>query len=218
MQFNVKAVALGSGLAMGFLGNSHYGLEDVAVMRAIPGLTVVSPADCTEIVKVVQAVAEHKGPMYIRLTGGVNNPIVYKEDYEYKIGKAITLRDGGDLVLVCSGAMVFQSLQAAAVLAESNIQAEVVNMHTIKPLDSEKIEALVNSGKPILSVEEHTAIGGLGSAIAEFVTSLNKKVPHKIIGLEDKFGKTATYEHLLKLHGLDGNGIAKSARTFLSNL
>ena len=114
--------------------------------------------------------------------------------------------------------MVYQSLQAAAVLAESNIQAEVVNMHTIKPLDSEKIEALVNSGKPILSVEEHTVIGGLGSAIAEFVTSLNKQVPHKIIGLEDKFGKTATYEHLLKLHGLDGNGIAKSARTFLSNL
>jgi len=218
MQFNVKVVALGSGLAMGFLGNSHYGLEDIAVMRAIPNLTVVSPADCTEIFKVVEAAAKHEGPMYIRLTGGVNNPIVYEKDYEYKIGKAVKLREGDDIAIVCSGTMVYQSLQAAEILAESNIQAEVINMHTIKPLDIEKLEYIVNSGKPILSVEEHTVIGGLGSAIAEFLTSLSRHVPHKILGLEDKFGKTAKYEHLLKLHGLDENGIASSARSFLSNV
>lgn len=218
MQFNVKVVALGSGLAMGFLGNSHYGLEDVSVMRAIPGLTVVSPADCTEIVKVVQAAAHHKGPMYIRLTGGVNNPIVYKNDYKYEIGKAIKLKDGDDIAIVCSGTMVHQSLQAAAELAESNIHAEVINMHTIKPLDTAKLEALVASGKPLVSVEEHTIVGGLGSAIAEFLTTLKKHVPHKIIGLEDKFGKTAQYEHLLKLHGLNSSGIANSVRLFLDDL
>lgn len=218
MQFNVKVVALGSGLAMGFLGNSHYGLEDVSVMRAIPGLTVVSPADCTEIVKVVQAAAHHKGPMYIRLTGGVNNPIVYKNDYKYEIGKAIKLKDGDDIAIVCSGTMVHQSLQAAAELAESNIHAEVINMHTIKPLDTAKLEALVESGKPLVSVEEHTIVGGLGSAIAEFLTTLKKHVPHKIIGLEDKFGKTAQYEHLLKLHGLNSSGIANSVRLFLDDL
>ena len=218
MQFNVKVVALGSGLAMGFLGNSHYGLEDVSVMRAIPGLTVVSPADCTEIVKVVQAAAHHKGPMYIRLTGGVNNPIVYKNDYKYELGKAIKLKDGDDIAIVCSGTMVHQSLQAAAELAESNIHAEVINMHTIKPLDTAKLEALVASGKPLVSVEEHTIVGGLGSAIAEFLTTLKKYVPHKIIGLEDKFGKTAQYEHLLKLHGLNSSGIANSVRVFLDDL
>lgn len=218
MQFNVKVVALGSGLAMGFLGNSHYGLEDVSVMRAIPGLTVVSPADCTEIVKVVQAAAHHKGPMYIRLTGGVNNPIVYQNDYKYELGKAIKLKDGDDIAIVCSGTMVHQSLQAAAELAESNIHAEVINMHTIKPLDTAKLEALVASGKPLVSVEEHTIVGGLGSAIAEFLTTLKKYVPHKIIGLEDKFGKTAQYEHLLKLHGLNSSGIANSVRVFLDDL
>jgi len=218
MQFNVKVVALGSGLAMGFLGNSHYGLEDVSVMRAIPGLTVVSPADCTEIVKVVQAAAHHRGPMYIRLTGGVNNPIVYKSDYKYELGKAIKLKDGDDIAIVCSGTMVHRSLQAAAELAESNIHAEVINMHTIKPLDTAKLEALVASGKPLVSVEEHTIIGGLGSAIAEFLSTLKKHVPHKIIGLEDKFGKTAQYEHLLKLHGLNSSGIANSVRLFLGNL
>ena len=218
MQFNVKVVALGSGLAMGFLGNSHYGLEDVTVMRAIPGLTIVSPADCTEIVKVVQAAAHHKGPMYIRLTGGVNNPIVYKNDYKYEIGKAIKLKDGDDIAIVCAGTMVHQSLQAAAELAESNIHAEVINMHTIKPLDTAKLEALVSSGKPLVSVEEHTLVGGLGSAIAEFLTTLRKHVPHKIIALEDKFGKTAQYEHLLKLHGLNSSGIANSVRLFLDDL
>jgi transketolase len=218
MQFNVKVVALGSGLAMGFLGNSHYGLEDVSVMRAIPGLTIVSPADCTEIVKVVQAAAHHKGPMYIRLTGGVNNPIVYKNDYKYELGKAIKLKDGDDIAIISSGTMVHQSLQAAAELAESNIHAEVINMHTIKPLDTAKLEALVASGKPLISVEEHTIIGGLGSAIAEFLTTLKGHVPHKIIGLEDKFGKTAQYEHLLKLHGLNSSGIANSVRLFLGNL
>jgi len=216
MQFNVKVVALGSGLAMGFLGNSHYGLEDIAIMRTIPNLTIVSPADCTEIVKVVLAAADHDGPMYIRLTGGVNNPIVYLDDYEYQIGKAIKLRNGEDVAIICSGTMVAQSLEAAKILGELNIQAEIINMHTIKPLDTEKIEEIANTGKPIVSVEEHTVIGGLGSALAEQLTLIGEHGPHKIIGLADKFGKTATYDHLLRLHGLDANGISKTVLSFLS--
>ena len=214
MQFNVKVVALGSGLAMGFLGNSHIWRRH----RGYEGhsnLTVVSPADCTEIVKVVEAAAEYEGPMYIRLTGGVNNPVVYEKDYEYQIGKAIRLRDGADIAIVCSGTMVYQSLKAAEILEESSIQAEVINMHTIKPLDREKLQDIVTSGKPILSVEEHTVIGGLGSAIAEFLASSARHVPHRIHGLEDKFGKTAKYDHLLKLHGLDGGGIEFSEDFFV---
>ena len=216
MQFNVKVVALGSGLAMAFLGNSHFGLEDVAVMRTIPNLTIVSPADCTEIVKVVHAAADHEGPMYIRLTGAVNNPIVNNDDYDFQIGKAIKLMDGDDLTIIANGTMVSRSLDAAHILAQSNIRAEVVNMHTIKPLDTEFISATVDKGKPIVTVEEHTVVGGLGSAIAEYITSLNKYTRHKIIGLDDKFGKTAEYEHLLKLHSLDGEGISKTIQKFMT--
>ena len=218
MQFNVKVIALGSGLSMAFLGNSHYGLEDVAVMRTIPSLTIISPADCIEIVKVVQAAAAHEGPMYIRLTGGTNNPIVYKDDYEYEIGKAIKLRDGADVVIICSGTMVAQSIAAAKLLAESDIETEIINMHTIKPLDKGKIEEIVNSGRPIVSVEEHTVIGGLGSAIAECLSEIGIYVPHKIIGLKDQFGKTAEYNHLLGLHELDPAGISKTVKSFLSNI
>lgn len=218
MQFNVKVVALGSGLSMAFLGNSHYGLEDIAIMRTIPGITIVSPADCSEIVKTVNAAASYQGPMYIRLTGATNNPIVYDDDYEFEIGKSITLRQGSDLSIVCSGTMVAQSIAAAEILSKSDIEAEIVNMHTIKPLDKEKISKIVASGKPIVSVEEHTVIGGLGSAIAESLTELDGYIPHKIIGLEDKFGKTAQYNHLLKIHGLDSEGIAETVKSFLSKI
>ncbi len=215
MQFNVRVVALGSGLAMSFLGNSHYGLEDIAVMRTIPGLTIVSPSDCVEVVKVIQAAERYEGPMYIRLTGAVNNPIVNTTDYEYEIGKAIKLNKGDDVVIVSTGSMVAKSLDAAKILAKKGIHAEVVNMHTIKPLDVDVLEEIVNAGKPMVSVEEHTVIGGLGSAIAEHLTTLKKKIPHKIIGLKDEFGKTAEYEHLIKLHGLNGDSIARKVEFFL---
>jgi transketolase len=217
MQFNVKVVALGSGLAMSFLGNSHYGLEDIAVMRTIPGLTIVCPSDCIEVIKVVRAAAKHKGPMYIRLTGAVDNPIVNTNDYEYEIGKAIRLRKGDDIVIVSTGSMVSKSLDAAKILAKKDISVEVVNMHTIKPLDVKTLKEIVNSGKPMVSIEEHTVVGGLGSAIAEYLTTLKKKIPHKIIGLKDEFGKTAEYDHLIKLHGLDGSSIAQKVEYFMNS-
>ena len=109
MKFNVKVVALGSGLAMSFLGNSHYGLEDIAIMRTIPGLTILSPADCSEITKVVHAAAKHDGPVYIRLTGGPNNPVVFDEDYDFEIGKSRTIRKGEDIALIATGTMVAQN-------------------------------------------------------------------------------------------------------------
>ena len=209
MQFNVKVVALGSGLAMGFLGNSHYGLEDVSVMRAIPGLTVVSPADCTEIVKVVQAAAHHKGPMYIRLTGGVNNPIVYKNDYKYEIGKAIKLKDGDDIAIVCSGTMVHQSLQAAAELAESNIHAEVINMHTIKPLDANAIVKSVNKTGCVVTAEEHQLNGGLGDSVAQLL-ALTKPTPLEMVAVNDSFGESGVPAQLMEKYGLTRKEIVSS--------
>ena len=208
MRFNVKVVALGSGLAMSFLGNSHYGLEDVSVMRSIPGLCIISPADCTEIVKCVQASAEYDGPVYIRLTGATNNPIVYTEDYEFKIGKSITLREGSDISIVAAGTMVHNCLEAAKLLSKKGIESEVVNMHTIKPLDEKKLKELINKDKFIFSVEEHTVVGGLGSSIAEFMGPFNTKPPLNIFGLQDKFGPTAEHGYLIDYHGLSPQKIA----------
>ncbi len=210
MEANVKAVAIGSGLSMGFLGNSHYGLEDVAVMRTIPNVTVVSPADCSEIIKTVYAACAWKGPMYIRLTGAVNNPAVYNEDYDFEIGKAIRLREGTDVSLVACGTMVYECLEAAKILEEQKgISAAVINMHTIKPLDSAALDKAMNETKLLVSVEEHTVIGGLGGAIAEYRAELVDTPPLMIMGLSDHFGAVAEHRYLLEKYGLVGEKIAE---------
>ncbi|MEI6813877.1 MAG: transketolase C-terminal domain-containing protein [bacterium] len=208
MDLNVKAVAIGSGVSMAFLGNSHYGIEDAAIMRSIPNLTVVSPADCAEIVKTVAAAAEFEGPMYIRLTGAVNNPVVYTEDYEFEIGKAITLREGTDITIIACGTMVHESLEAAKVLETAGVSATVVNMHTIKPLDLSVIDKAVASSRLIVTVEEASIIGGLGGAVAEYKSTLKGAPPQLILGLPDHFGKTAEYRYLLEYYGLVGAKIA----------
>ena len=205
---NVKAVALGSGVAMSFLGNSHYGIEDASIMRSIPNLTVVSPADCGEIVKTVFAAAEYEGPMYIRLTGEANVPIVYKEDYNFEIGKAITLCEGSEITIIANGTMVYESLEAAKLLELDGLSATVVNMHTIKPLDTSIIDKAVASSKLIVSVEEHSVIGGLGGTIAEYKTTLGNAPPQLILGLPDKFGKVGEHRYLLEKYGLTAKDIA----------
>ncbi len=208
MQLNVKTVGLGAGLVMAQLGNSHYGIEDVAVMRSIPGITIVSPSDCTEIVKATEAVASHKGPVYLRLTGGPGNPIVYHEDYEFTIGKANMLREGKDIAIVASGTMVFQSLRAAEILEQQGISAAVVNMHTIKPLDAQCLDDL-SRYQLIVSVEEHTVIGGLGGAIAEYMATKRQRPPHLLIGIQDEFPHAGSYGYLLEQCGLTGLQIAQ---------
>lgn len=218
MNFNVKVVAIGSGLVMSFLGNSHYGIEDASVMRSIPNITVVCPADCAEIVKTVFAAAEYEGPMYIRLTGGENNPIVYNEDYEFKIGKAITLRDGTDITIVANGTMVYESLEAAKLLETQGISATVINMHTIKPLDTLTIDRAIVSSKLIVTIEEHSVVGGLGGAIAEYKTAFSNAPPQLIIGLPDSFGKVGEYKYLLDKYGLTSKLIADNIRNRIREL
>ena len=209
MNLNVKAVAIGSGVAMSFLGNSHYGLEDISVMRSIPNLTVISPADCSEIVKTVYAAANCEGPMYIRLTGGVNNPVVYQEDYNFEIGKAISVRDGEDITIISNGTMVYESLEAAELLELKGISASVINMHTIKPLDVSNLDRAFKSTKLIVTVEEHSVIGGLGGAIAEYKAKLRNSPPQLIIGLPDKFVKVGEHRYLLEKYGLTSNHISE---------
>jgi transketolase len=216
MNLPVKAVAIGSGVAMAFLGNSHYGIEDMAVMRAIPNLTVVAPADGIEIYKVLQAAMEFKGPMYIRLTGVPNNPVVYESDYPFEIGKSICLRPGSDLTIIANGTMVHESLEAAKILETHGVLAAVINMHTVKPLDQAAIEQAASHSKLIVTVEEHSVIGGLGSAVAEYKSTLPNAPPQLILGLPDEFGPTADYRYLLEKYGLVAPKIANKILSYLN--
>jgi len=216
MEMNVKAVAIGSGVSMAFLGNSHYGIEDAAVMRAIPNITVVSPADCAEIFKTVQAAAKFEGPMYIRLTGAVGNPPVYTEDYSFEIGKAVILREPTEVTFIASGSMVYESLEAANLLEQSGIKAGVMNMHTIKPLDIDAVESALRYSKVIVTVEEHSVIGGLGSAVAEYKACKLNAPPQLILGLPDKFDVTGDYRFLLDRHGLIASKISDKVLAFFN--
>jgi transketolase len=218
MNMNVKAVAIGSGVSMAFLGNSHYGIEDASVMRSIPNITVVCPADCAEIFKTVQAAAKFQGPMYIRLTGAVGNPPVYTEDYEFEIGKAITLREPAEVTLIATGSMVHETLKAAKLLEESGIKAGVINMHTIKPLDCSAIELALKCSKLIVTVEEHSVIGGLGSAVAEYKADKQHAPPQIILGLPDAFDVTGDYRFLLERHGLVASKISQSVMAKMQEL
>ena len=212
MGFNVKVVGLAAGFAMGMFGNTHYGIEDIALMRAIPGLCVLSPADCSEVVKATFAAAQYSGPVYLRLTGGMNCPVVYKNDYSFDIGKVITLKEGHTVAIISTGSMVYQSLQAAKELEHDGISASVMNMHTIKPLDIHVIDELCNKVSLIVTVEEHSIIGGLGGAIAEYLCSIRSSPRLIRIGIPDTFQKVGDYEYLLEQNGLTGPKIAERIR------
>ncbi len=215
MHANVKIIGLLSGLSMGVGGNTHFGLEDVSLMRTIPGMTVVSPADCTETVKTVEKAMDFEGPMYIRLTGVYGNPIVYKEDYDFAFGKANVLREGADTLIIASGMCVNECNRAAKVLSKEGVNPTVVDMHTIKPLDEELLHSLLKTHQNVVTVEEHTLIGGLGSAISEFITRNNYKNNLKCIGLPDKFGPVANYGYLQEYYGLNAKSIANSVLDFV---
>jgi len=197
MKSNVKVVGSGAGLIMTWSGNTHYALEDLAITRAIPGLVVLSPADAAESVKVAMAAAEYEGPVYIRLTGGLNHPMVYKEDYPFEIGKAIPLTGDGEITIFATGSMVYNSLKAAGLLKEKGISAGVVNIHTIKPLDTDCITEKNNHSVLLVSVEEHSKIGGLGGAIAEHLSSLPQSAPLLRMGIADRFSRAGDYQWLL---------------------
>ena len=194
-------VGIASGLALGTLGYTHCCIEDVGILRSIPGITIISPADSLETVKALESAVKSESPTYLRLTGSSNNPIIYNEDYEFKIGKSITLREGKDITIFCAGAMVYQSLEVAKILESKNISSKVVNMHTIKPIDKMAIEKACDSNL-IVSVEEHNVIGGLGSAIAEYKSSLKKSPKQLFLGVKDNYSKGGNYKFLLEKHRL----------------
>lgn len=210
MKRNVKLVGLGSGFAMGMFGNTHYGIEDVSIMRSIPNLTIISPADSTEVVKATEAAALFDGPVFIRLTGVMNNPIVYKDDYNYRIGEAVTVRDGSDITIIAAGTMVYNSVKAAEILAQSGISAVVIDMHTIKPLDTAAIDKACNSSKLIVTVEEHSIVGGLGGAVVEYKAAKKCAPPQLTLGVEDTFKRAGDYKYMLSQNGLLPEQLAES--------
>lgn len=212
MKFDVKVVGTGGGLSMGMSGNSHYGLEDMALMRSIPNMMVVSPADGIEIAKTMIAATQYKGPMYIRLTGTLNQPPIYKEDYNFELGKAITLKEGSEIAIIAAGTMVYEALKAAKLLELEGISARVINMHTIKPLDTAIIDKALDETKLIVTVEEHSIVGGLGSAVSEYKSEKSTTVPQQKIGLPDEFGIVGDYEYLLNYYGLTAHQIAENIK------
>lgn len=197
MKSNIKVVGTGAGLIMTYSGNTHYTIEDLSIIRAIPNITILSPSDATEAVKVALAAADFDGPVYIRLTGGLNNPMVYKEDYNFEIGKAVKLSDEGDITIFATGTMVSNALEAAKILKEKGILVRVVNIHTIKPLDNECVDACDSCSKLLVSVEEHSKIGGLGGAISEYLSSKTSHAPLLRLGIADKFRHAGDYNYLL---------------------
>jgi transketolase len=209
MKHNVNLVALGSGLSMGFLGNSHFGLEDIAIMRTIPNLNVTCPADCSELGKVLDDYAfNNRGPSYIRLTGIPGSKNVYDKNYRYKFGKNITITKGKDILILSHGSILGQAKLSVKALKKLNIYAELVNIVSLKPID-EGVTNLFKKYKKIVTIEEHTSVGGLGSIMAEKILKNRIKTELLTISLPDKFGPTGTYDYLLKYHGLDSDSITK---------
>ena len=217
MELGIKLVGMGAGFSVGLLGATHMGIDDIGIMRSIPNLTIVSPADCTETVKAVIALASFTGPVYLRLGGGVPHAVVYKNDYEFSIGKGIQLRSGTDATIVATGAVVAQSLEAAKQLEVEGYSVGLINMHTIKPLDTDLLDSVLASSDLIVTVEEHNVIGGLGSAVAEHLGKKKNGIAQLSLGIMDSFPHPGDYEYLLDQAGLTAPKIASSIRKHLES-
>jgi len=209
MKFNVKIVGSSAGFAMGMSGNTHYANEDIAVMRAIPNMTVISPADASEAYLTAFVAANSEKPAYIRLTGVLNCPPIYKENYTFEIGKGIVIKQGSDIAIISNGTILHEAINAAEILEQKGISCTVINMHTVKPLDTDLLYKVFKEHKTIVTIEEHSTIGGLGSAVAEYKAGI-KNTPRQIIfGTPDNFGKAAEYRYLLEQYGLTAEQLAK---------
>ena len=215
MELGVNVVALGSGLSMGFLGNSHYGLEDLAIMRAIPNLNVSSPADCLELKKILFDYAyNNRGGSYIRLTGIPGSPLTYENDYEYEFSKPIVINEGEDILIIGTGSILGECKIAVELLLEHKVKAKLLNVNTIKPLHGDVLNC-ISLFKKVVIVEEHMIIGGLYSTICEKIGSLELNPKLLSISLPCNFGPTGKYDYLINYYGLTGNQITKKIISFI---
>lgn len=206
---NVKIVGHNAGTSAAQEGATHLPLEDIGLMRAIPDMTVIVPADSCEMEKAVRAAYEFDGPVYLRV-GKLKVPDVTTVDTPFEIGKAIRFREGTDVTLISTGNMLFETLKAAEILAEKGVSAEVLHMHTVKPIDSEAIAESARKTGAVVTVEEHSILNGLGSAVAETLCE-KYPVPLRRVGTKDVFGLSGTMDELMDYFGLRGEPIAATA-------
>ena len=212
---NVKVCATHAGITVGEDGASHQTFEDIALMRTIPGMVVINPSDDVEARAAVFAAYEHEGPVYLRF-GRLAVPVINdKPDYKFEIGKGVMLKEGKDVTIIATGLCVNESLEAAKLLSEAGIDAEVINIHTIKPLDADMVIASAKKTGKVVTVEEHSVIGGLGSAVCD---CLAENAPTKVmkIGINDTFGESGPAVELIKKYGLDSASIADKVKAFLA--
>jgi transketolase len=213
-KLNVKLAGTYAGLSDSYDGASHHAIADIAFMRALPNMTVISVSDPVEAELATRAAAEFKGPVYLRLSRAEVPVVLDKASYDFKIGKGVTLVDGSDLTIVATGYMLIKALEAAEILAAKGIKARVVNIHTIKPIDSELLIACARETGAIVTAEEHNVFGGLGSAVSE-VLATNCPVPIEFVGVEDRFTESGDYEKLLAKYGLSADNIVARAQKVL---
>lgn len=213
-KLNVKIAATHAGLTVGEDGASHQAIEDISIMRSIPNMVVLNPADGVEARLCVLKASEYVGPVYIRL-GRSNVPVIFDENYTFEIGKGVELKSGKDVTIIATGIMVAKALEASEMLSEEGISARVINMSTIKPIDKDIIIKAAKETKGIVTAEEHSIIGGLGSAVAEVLVE-NCPVPMKRVGVEDTFGESGNGDELLVKYGLTPENIIKNVKSVLS--
>jgi transketolase len=211
-QMNVKLVGVGAGFVYSNLGPTHHSVEDITLMRCLPDMTIFSPADSLEARKVTYAAAEHVGPVYIRLSTG-GSPKIYAQDYDFKIGRAVILKEGKDISIVATGGIIYEVLKAVEKLSDLGISVRLINIHTIKPIDKEALLKAAFETKAILVVEEHTIYGGLGSAVAEVVAEeAGISIRFKRLGLNGVFPSGyGSYDEMKAMNGLSKDDIAREA-------
>lgn len=211
---NVKIGGTHGGISVGEDGATHQCNEDIALMRTIPGMTVINPADYIEAKAAVLAMAEHQGPAYLRF-GRLAIPVFNSPDYKFELGKGVTLKDGNDITIIATGLMVAEAIEAGKALAEQGIDARVINIHTIKPIDRDIIAKAARETGKIVTVEEHSVIGGLGSAVGDVVLE-EYPVPVVKIGINDVFGHSGAAKDLLVEYGLTAENIVRTTKALLS--
>ena len=207
---NVVVAATHAGISVGEDGATHQCCEDIAIMRAIPGITIINPADAVEAEKALEAAYNHDGPVYMRF-GRLAVPVVFDDDYKFEIGKGVELKEGNDVTIIATGLMVAEAMIAYDILKEQGINARIINMATIKPLDTEIVLKAAKETGAIVTAEEHSVIGGLGSAVAEYLTE-TYPVPVVKLGVYDRFGQSGPANDLLDLYGLRAKDIAEKAK------
>ncbi|MFU7516567.1 transketolase family protein [Clostridium sp. HCS.1] len=210
-KLNVKICATHAGLTVGEDGASHQAIEDLSLMRSIPNMTVICPADAVETTAAIKAISEYEGPCYVRLGRAAVNIINDESTYKFEIGKGVTLADGNDVTIIATGIMVDVALEAKEELKKDGINARVINIHTLKPIDKEILIKAAKATGAIVTVEEHNVIGGLGSAVSE-VLSEEIPVPVLKVGVQDTFGESGLPDQLLKAYGLTTNNVIEKVK------